>query len=57
MKGAAILGAGNQTVQGTTMRSANPALKESTFLDLGSGTVVSRDGDTMTINGLSLIHI
>lgn len=33
------------------MRSANPALKESTFLDLGSGTVVSRDGDTMTING------
>lgn len=33
------------------MRSANPALKESTFLDLGSGTVVSRHGDTMTING------
>ncbi|QCO68102.1 Bax inhibitor-1/YccA family protein [Luteimonas yindakuii] len=33
------------------MRSANPALKESTFLDLGSGTVVSRDGDTMSING------
>ena len=33
------------------MRSANPALKESTFLDLGSGTVVSRAGDTMSING------
>ncbi|PJK00869.1 hypothetical protein CO641_02560 [Lysobacteraceae bacterium NML91-0213] len=33
------------------MRSANPALKESTFLDLGSGTVVSRDGETMSING------
>ena len=26
------------------VRSGNPALKESTFLDLGSGTVVSRDG-------------
>lgn len=33
------------------MRSGNPALKESTFLDLGSGTVVSRGGDVMTING------
>ncbi len=34
------------------MRSANPALKESTFLDLGSGTVVT-GGDTgvMTLNG------
>jgi uncharacterized YccA/Bax inhibitor family protein len=33
------------------IRSGNPALKESTFLDLGSGTVVSRDRDTMTLNG------
>ncbi|WP_149194131.1 Bax inhibitor-1/YccA family protein [Luteimonas suaedae] len=33
------------------MRSGNPALKESTFLDLGSGTVVSRPGEVMTING------
>jgi uncharacterized YccA/Bax inhibitor family protein len=33
------------------MRSGNPALKESTFLDLGSGTVVSRDGEAMTLNG------
>jgi len=33
------------------MRSGNPALKESTFLDLGSGTVVSRDGGAMTLNG------
>ena len=33
------------------MRSGNPALKDSTFLDLGSGTVVSRDGGAMTING------
>jgi uncharacterized YccA/Bax inhibitor family protein len=33
------------------MRSGNPALKESTFLDLGSGAVVSRDGDAMTLNG------
>ncbi|MCW4453571.1 Bax inhibitor-1/YccA family protein [Flavobacterium sp. MXW15] len=33
------------------MRSGNPALKESTFLDLGSGTVVSRDSGTMTLNG------
>jgi len=33
------------------IRSGNPALKESTFLDLGSGTVVSRDGDAMTLNG------
>ena len=33
------------------MRSGNPALKDSTFLDLGSGTVVaSRDG-AMTLNG------
>ena len=33
------------------MRSGNPVLKESTFLDLGSGAVVSRDGDAMTLNG------
>lgn len=33
------------------IRSGNPALKESTFLDLGSGTVVSRDGEAMTLNG------
>ena len=33
------------------MRSGNPALKDSTFLDLGSGTVVSRDAGAMTING------
>jgi len=33
------------------IRSGNPALKESTFLDLGSGTVVSRDAGTMTLNG------
>ena len=33
------------------MRSGNPALKESTFLDLGSGSVVRRDTDAMTLNG------
>ena len=33
------------------MRSGNPVLKESTFLDLGSGAVVSRDGEAMTLNG------
>lgn len=33
------------------MRSGNPALKESTFLDLGSGTVVSRAEGAMTLNG------
>ena len=33
------------------MRSGNPALQESTFLDLGSGTVVSRDAGAMTLNG------
>ncbi|MGH8061944.1 MAG: Bax inhibitor-1/YccA family protein, partial [Pseudoxanthomonas sp.] len=33
------------------MRSGNPALKESTFLDLGSGAVVSRDAGAMTLNG------
>jgi len=33
------------------VRSGNPALKESTFLDLGSGAVVSRDAGAMTLNG------
>ncbi|HEY5803535.1 MAG TPA: Bax inhibitor-1/YccA family protein [Lysobacter sp.] len=33
------------------MRSGNPALRDTTFLDLGSGTVVRRDGDAMTISG------
>ncbi|WP_119717772.1 Bax inhibitor-1/YccA family protein [Cognatilysobacter tabacisoli] len=33
------------------MRTGNPALKESTFLDLGTGAVVRRDGDAMTLNG------
>lgn len=33
------------------MRSGNPALKESTFLDLGSGAVIARDADAMTLNG------
>ena len=32
-------------------RSGNPALKENTFLDAASGTVVTRDGEAMTING------
>ncbi len=33
------------------IRSGNPALKESTFLDLGTGTVVTRDGGAMTLSG------
>ncbi|MGH8074572.1 MAG: Bax inhibitor-1/YccA family protein [Lysobacter sp.] len=33
------------------MRSGNPALKESTFLDLGSGAIVRDDGNVMTLNG------
>ncbi len=33
------------------IRSGNPALKDSTFLDLGSGAVVSRDAGAMTLNG------
>ncbi len=33
------------------IRSGNPALKDSTFLDLGSGAMVSRDAGAMTING------
>lgn len=33
------------------IRSGNPALKESTFLDLGTGTVVTRDSGAMTLNG------
>lgn len=33
------------------MRSGNPALKESTFLDLGTGTVVQGDSQAMSLNG------
>ena len=33
------------------MRSGNPALSESTFLDLASGSVVARPDQAMTING------
>jgi len=33
------------------MRSGNPALKESTFLDLGSGAVVRGGNEVMTLNG------
>lgn len=33
------------------MRSGNPALSESTFLDLASGSVVANPDQTMTING------
>ncbi len=33
------------------IRSGNPALKESTFLDLGSGAIVRDDGNVMTLNG------
>ncbi|KRA20136.1 MULTISPECIES: Bax inhibitor-1/YccA family protein [unclassified Lysobacter] len=33
------------------MRSGNPALKESTFLDLASGTVVQGDSQAMSLNG------
>jgi uncharacterized YccA/Bax inhibitor family protein len=33
------------------LRSGNPALKENTFLDLGSGAVVTRDDQAMTLNG------
>ena len=33
------------------MRSGNPALSESTFLDLGTGTVVRRDAGAMSLNG------
>ena len=33
------------------MRSGNPALGESTFLDLGTGAVVRNDAGTMTLNG------
>jgi uncharacterized YccA/Bax inhibitor family protein len=32
-------------------RSGNPALQESTFLDIGSGSVVRREADAMTLNG------
>jgi uncharacterized YccA/Bax inhibitor family protein len=33
------------------MRSGNPALGENTFLDIGSGRVVSHGSDTMSLNG------
>ena len=33
------------------IRSGNPALSENTFLDLGAGTVVSRNSEVMTLNG------
>ncbi|GAB2513372.1 Bax inhibitor-1/YccA family protein [Lysobacter humi (ex Lee et al. 2017)] len=33
------------------MRSGNPALKESTFLDLGTGTVVQGSSGAMSLNG------
>ena len=33
------------------IRSGNPALKESTFLDLGSGAIVRGGNDVMTLNG------
>jgi uncharacterized YccA/Bax inhibitor family protein len=33
------------------LRSSNPALKDSTFLDLSSGSVVASDGGTMSLNG------
>ena len=33
------------------MRSGNPALGENTFLDIGSGRVVSRGDETMSLNG------
>ena len=33
------------------LRSGNPALKDSTFLDLSTGSVVSRSGEAMTLNG------
>ena len=33
------------------LRSGNPALKDTTFLDAASGAVVSRDGSAMTLNG------
>ena len=33
------------------MRSGNPVLKDSTFLDLGSGSIVTGDAGAMTLNG------
>ena len=33
------------------MQSGNPALNKNTFLDAATGTVFSRDGDAMTLNG------
>src|SRR5690606_4054598 len=49
--GPCILNAGFLQRTGASMRSGNPVLKDSTFLDLGSGAVVSRDGDAMSLNG------
>jgi uncharacterized YccA/Bax inhibitor family protein len=39
------------TRQEYDMQSGNPALNKNTFLDAASGTVFSRDGDAMTLNG------
>ena len=39
------------TARRMQMRSGNPALSESTFLDLGSGSVVSNPAQAMTLNG------
>ena len=33
------------------MRSGNPALKDTTFLELGSGSIVTGDAGAMTLNG------
>ncbi len=33
------------------MRSGNPALKDNTFLDLGTGSIVRQDGEAMSLNG------
>ena len=33
------------------MRSGNPALKDNTFLDLGTGSLVRNDGEAMSLNG------
>src|SRR3546814_14538488 len=40
-----------QTTRWHDMRSGNPALNDSTFLDLGTGAVVQRDAAAMTLNG------
>ena len=33
------------------MRTGNPALKDNTFLDLGTGSLVSNESGAMSING------